>query len=95
MKIEYSRQIFENYSNIKIHASPFSGSPVVAFGQTDGQTDTKKLVVYYVFFWVVPRRLNYSDAGELPKRKHNIFRTRRKFEIMKASSSFSQSCEPT
>ena len=22
-----------------------------------------------------------SDAGELPKRKHNIFRTRRKFEI--------------
>jgi hypothetical protein len=22
-----------------------------------------------------------SDAGELPKRKHNIFRTRQKFEI--------------
>jgi len=24
-----------------------------------------------------------SDAGELPKRKYNIFRTRRKFEIKK------------
>jgi len=26
-----------------------------------------------------------SDAGELPKRKHNIFRTRRKFEIKRSS----------
>jgi len=26
-----------------------------------------------------------SDAGELPKRKHDIFRTRRKFEIKKIS----------
>ena len=25
-----------------------------------------------------------SDAGELPKRKHNIFRTRQKFEIKDA-----------
>jgi len=47
MKLEYSRQLFEKYSNTKIHASPFSGSPVVAFGQTDGQTDTKKLVVAF------------------------------------------------
>jgi hypothetical protein len=34
----------------------------------------------YVFFWVIPRRLN-SDVGELPRRKHTTFRTRRKFEI--------------
>jgi hypothetical protein len=34
----------------------------------------------YDFFWVIPRRLN-SDAGELPKRNHITFRTRRKFEI--------------
>jgi len=30
----------------------------------------------YVFFWVIPR-----DAGELPRRKHTTYRTRRKFEI--------------
>ena len=74
-------------------------------------------LLYYVFFWVVPWRLNYicrrfgthylfhlrrqvvnlpmkkeqiafrnvgiynSGAWKLPKRKHNVFRTRRKFEI--------------
>jgi hypothetical protein len=40
------------------------------------------LSLLYVFFWVIPRRLN-SDAGELPRRKHTTFRTRRKFEIKK------------
>ena len=29
-----------------------------------------------------------SDAGELPKRKHNIFRTRRKFEIKNNQSHY-------
>ena len=29
-----------------------------------------------------------SDAGELPKRKHNIFRTRRKFEIKNINDVF-------
>ena len=32
------------------------------------------------FFWVIPRRLN-SEAGELSRRKHTTFRTRRNFEI--------------
>ena len=31
-----------------------------------------------------------SDAGELPKRKHNIFRTRRKFEIQNTCPVFSE-----
>ena len=38
------------------------------------------MVFLYAFFWVIPRRLN-SDAGELPRRKHITFITRRKFEI--------------
>jgi len=38
----------------------------------------------YVFFWVIHHLLNYSDAGELPRRKHTTFRTRRKFEIKKS-----------
>jgi len=37
--------------------------------------------VFYAFFWVIPRRLNYSDARELPRRKHKTFRTQQKFEI--------------
>jgi len=38
------------------------------------------LFTLYAFFWAIPRRLN-SDAGELPRKKHTTFRTRRKFEI--------------
>ena len=39
MKLEFSRQIIEKYSNIKYHKNPSSGYRVVAFGRTDGQTD--------------------------------------------------------
>jgi len=39
MKIEFSRQIFEKYSNIKFHANPSSGRRVVPCGRTDGRTD--------------------------------------------------------
>jgi len=35
MKIEFSRQIFEEYLNIKFHENPSSGSRVVSYGQTD------------------------------------------------------------
>ena len=36
MKLEFFRQIFEKYSNIKFHENPYSGSRVVACGRTDG-----------------------------------------------------------
>jgi hypothetical protein len=36
---------------------------------------------HVVFFWVIPWHLNYSDAGESPKRKNTTFRTWQKFEI--------------
>jgi len=35
MKIKFSRQIFETYSNTKFHENPSSGSPVVPSGQID------------------------------------------------------------
>jgi hypothetical protein len=38
IKLEFSGQIFEEYSNIKFHENPASGNRVVAFGQTDRQT---------------------------------------------------------
>jgi len=39
MKLEFSRQTFEKYSNIKFNENPFSGSRAVPFGRTVGQTD--------------------------------------------------------
>jgi len=43
MKFEFSRQIFEKYSNIDFHENPSSGNQVVSCerkeGQTDGRTD--------------------------------------------------------
>jgi len=34
IKLEFSRKIFEKYSNIKFHENPFSGSRVVPYGRT-------------------------------------------------------------
>ena len=41
MKLEFSGQLFEKYSNIKFHENPLSGSGVVPCGWTD----TTKLIV--------------------------------------------------
>jgi len=38
MKLAFSPQIFEKYSNIKFHENPFIGSRVFPCGRTDGQT---------------------------------------------------------
>jgi hypothetical protein len=37
MKLEFSLQIFENFSNIKFHELPSSGGPAVPWGRTDGR----------------------------------------------------------
>ena len=39
MKPEFSRQFFENYSNIKFHENPSRAGRVVPCGQPDGRTD--------------------------------------------------------
>ena len=39
MKLEFSRQISEKYSNIRFHENPSSGSRVVLCGRTNWQTD--------------------------------------------------------
>jgi hypothetical protein len=39
MKLEFYRQIFEKYSNIKFLENPSNGSRVVPRGQADGRTD--------------------------------------------------------
>ena len=50
-KLEFSRQIFEKYSNIKFHKNPSSGSRVVP----RGQTDKTKLTVTFRNFANAPK----------------------------------------
>jgi hypothetical protein len=45
IKVKFSRQIFENYSNIKFHKNSSIGSRVVPNGRKDGRTDMTKPTV--------------------------------------------------
>jgi hypothetical protein len=47
IKLEYSQQIIEKYSNTKFYGSPFSRSRVVPCGRVDGQTDMTMLTVAF------------------------------------------------
>jgi len=50
MKFECSRQIFEKFSNTEFHANPVQLEPSCSmrtYGQTDGKTDTTKLIVAF------------------------------------------------
>jgi hypothetical protein len=42
MKLEFSRQIFEIFSNITFHENLSSRSGVFPYGRMDGQTDRDK-----------------------------------------------------
>jgi len=50
MKLKFSRQFPEKYSNIKFRKNPSSDSRVVPKGQRDGRTDTTKLNVAFRIF---------------------------------------------
>jgi len=54
MKLEFSRDIFEEFLNIKFYKNPSSGSRVVPRGRTDGQTsrgrDIMNLIVAFYNF---------------------------------------------
>jgi len=60
MTLEFSRQIFEEFSDIKFRENPSSGSRVVPCGRTDGQTgrraDMKKLIVAFRDIAKVPKK---------------------------------------
>jgi len=57
MELEFSRQISEEYSNIKLHQNPSRGSRVVPCRQTDRRTDMTKFVVAFRNF------ANTSEIG--------------------------------
>ena len=59
MKIEFSRQFFEKYSDIKFHENPCSGSRVVRWGQTDGRTDLTKLIFSFRNFANAPINITH------------------------------------
>jgi hypothetical protein len=39
MEVEFCREIFEKYSNIKFHGNPSSERRIVVCGRKDGQTE--------------------------------------------------------
>ena len=57
MKLEFSRQIFGKYPNIKLHENPFIESLVPC-----GRTDMTKLTVAFLSFASAP-----SNNGRLPE----------------------------
>jgi len=60
MKLEFSRQIFEIFSNIIFHENPSSGSRVVPCGQTDARTDMTKLIVVFRNFVKSPKMIIFK-----------------------------------
>jgi len=69
MNLEFSRQMFEKYSNIKFRENPFSGSRVVPCGQTDGLTDMTKLILAFHNFKNAskksPRLIIFTDILDI------------------------------
>jgi len=63
MKLEFSRRIFEKYSNIKFHDNPSRGCRAVACDRTDRQTDITKLTVALRNFAKAPK--NQREIFEL------------------------------
>jgi len=56
IKLEFSRQIFEKYSNIKLHLIRPVGAELFHLdGRTDGRTDMTKLIFDFRNFAKVPK----------------------------------------
>jgi len=51
MKLERSRQIFEEYSNIKFYENPPSGSRIIPYGPTDRHDEANSC---FSQFWDPP-----------------------------------------
>jgi hypothetical protein len=51
IKLEFSGNISEKYSNIQFHENLYSGSRVIPCGRTDGHTDMTKIIAAFRNFW--------------------------------------------
>ena len=76
MKGEFSRDFRKKKSNIKFHENPSSGSRVVAYGRTDGQTQ-RSLQSNVTFSGprIVIYSYNESQLDALFLKVLNMFRT--------------------
>jgi hypothetical protein len=66
IKLEFSWQIFEKYSNIKFHEKNVQWE-LSSSMQTDGQTDMTNLIVAFCSFVIVPKRKSWEWEFELHK----------------------------
>jgi len=71
MKLEFSRQIFEKYPNIKFDEDLSSRSRVIPCGRTDGRTDMTKLIVALRNFSNAPKNKENETAIFFPGRPVN------------------------
>jgi len=63
MKLEFSLQIVEKFSNIIFHEYSSVGSRVNPRGRTDGQTDMTKLIVAFRNFANAPKNYDEYDKA--------------------------------
>jgi hypothetical protein len=67
MKLEFSREIFEEHSNIKFRENPSNGSRVVPYGRRD----MTKLIVAFRNFTNSPKKA-VGGRGGLYSTAHNV-----------------------
>ena len=60
MKLEFSRQIFEKYSNIKLHENQSGRSRVFLYGRTDRHIDRQTWRSWWLPFVILPTRQKHS-----------------------------------
>ena len=67
MKLEFSRQIIEKYSNIKFHENPSIGSRAVPCGRMsrrkDRRRDMMKLILAFRNFAKAPKMNDHSQLN--------------------------------
>ena len=68
-KLEFSRQIFEKYSNLKFHENRSIGSLVVPWRQTDRRTDMMNLIVAF------------RNIANAPKNETHLLRVTKYFPV--------------
>jgi len=66
MKLEFSIQIFEKFTNVKCYENPFSRSRVAACGQTD----MTKLIVALRNFVKAPKKIMPMETKHVVQQRH-------------------------